>query len=275
MVFCLTACNQQKSSHANDNKMAHANKNEMPQAAHKHIIRKFLPLISDFSSITNMGSIDIEFTPGPCQLVAEGDSDLINLIQYDIDGGILTVNMPTERYNNVSQFAGKTDVTLHISCPELYMVTTVSSGSFRSSCPIRTINLHMGTLGSGTIIADSIICQTFKFENRGNQSSRFKYIDCDEATLFHYGSNKVEANIQARTHVSIDQSNNGELIANVTAPEIETIITDAASTTYNLHTEHLRLSAFTNGTITLTGHAKMQEIKRGNNVQLTNQLTKD
>ena len=68
----------------------------------QNIIQRNLPVHNDFFGITNIGSINIEFTEGPCSATVEGDSLLVSSLRYDVDGGLLTLSIPSEENSDKS-----------------------------------------------------------------------------------------------------------------------------------------------------------------------------
>ncbi|MBQ2586231.1 MAG: hypothetical protein II570_04830, partial [Bacteroidaceae bacterium] len=68
----------------------------------QNIIQRNLPVHNDFFGITNIGSINIEFTEGPCSATVEGDSLLVSSLRYDVDGGLLTLSIPSEENSDIN-----------------------------------------------------------------------------------------------------------------------------------------------------------------------------
>ncbi len=56
-----------------------------------------LPVYESFAQITNLGSCDIDITPGPCKVTATGDSVAISRLIYDVSSNALTISMPQTR----------------------------------------------------------------------------------------------------------------------------------------------------------------------------------
>lgn len=233
---------------------------------------KHLPLINEFHSVTNIGSMNIELSEGPCALQATGDAALISHIQYDVDGGILTVSLPMERMTSTNQFATTADITLHISCPEFHMLANIGTGNVRSIGTLRTTDLHMGGMGSGTLAFDSIVCQTFRYEGQANSTAQFAHVACDEATVIQNSDSKVEADVAAAVHATLDLTANAQCTAQLTTARADVILTESAVLNLHADIDDLMLEAYNSSNATLTGNTRRSHIQQKQQAVVQNRL---
>lgn len=177
-----------------------------PKEEKVEIVRQAIPFSGDFSQITNMGSINIVYTPGPCKIEVEGSKHLVGMTNVTVDSGVLMLSMSNERNQDVQVYQGKRNITAYISCPELRIIAVCGSGDFRAEGKIHTDDMHIGSLSSGTITIDSIECSNLKFEVNATGESTVSYLNVEnEFTLISSGHGKfVSDNVNVGGELIMD-----------------------------------------------------------------------
>lgn len=175
-----------------------------PKVEKVETVRRAIPFSGEFSQITNMGSISIVFTPGPCWIEVEGPKHLVEMTNVSVDSGVLMLSMSNERNQDIQVYQGKRDIVAYISCPELRTIAVCGSGDFRAEGKIHTDDMHIGSLSSGTISIDSIECSSLKFEVNSTGESTVGNLKVENGfTLISSGRGKFSSD---------DVSVGGELI---------------------------------------------------------------
>lgn len=234
-------------------------------------IQRILPIHNDFFGITNIGSINIEFTEGPCSVMVEGDSALISTLRYEVDGGLLTLSIPSEENLDINQYETTPRINAKISCPELRIFSNIGAGNIKLPV-LHSSKIDMGGMGGGSITADSIFCPDFKYQSNSNTKASFKYIEGETAKLLCYGIAPVEANVVMSELTVIDASNQNDLNFKVKSGSIDLIATGSGTTTVDLEANELTASAQGNGKVILNGHANKKVLKNGKNAILEDNL---
>lgn len=181
------------------------------------IIRKHIPYSGEFDQITNMGSINIVFTIGPCNLEVEGTEQLLSLVQADVDCGILMLSLDAERNQDIHKYqTSRTDLTAYISAPSLRMLAIAGSGSFECHQNIVTDFIHIGSMRNGAIHIDSLECRELKYEVNGTAHDSIAHLNCRENTLLLSSGNGYltapDANIGGE--LTLDDNTSSTILVN-------------------------------------------------------------
>ena len=236
-----------------------------------NIIQRNLPVHNDFFGITNIGSINIEFTEGPCSATVEGDSLLVSSLRYDVDGGLLTLSIPSEENSDINHYETNPRITAKISCPELRILSNIGGGNI--TLPVlHSTKIDMGGMGGGSITADSIFCPDFKYQSNSNTKASFKYIEGETATILCYGMAPTDANVVSSKKTVIDASNKNDLTLKVKSANVDLISTGSGTATIDLDVDEITASVQGNGKVILNGRAGKKELKNGKNAVLEDNL---
>jgi hypothetical protein len=231
-----------------------------------------IPVTAEFFSITNLGSINIDFKEGPYSIVAEGDSMLIRQIETEFDSGVLTVNMPSERNDGVNRFNSQATTTLHIQCPELRIMAICGSGNFTSNSKINSSNLEIGGMGLGEIHFDSISCEEFKYQSNVETIAEFKSVNCKNASVFVYGTSNSTFDIKASGISLIDVGGNAVLNATVASKVIEMATSGLANATVDVDCEAVKLTSQNQSVVNISGKAKENYLRNFHTSTINNHL---
>jgi len=191
-AIMLASCGTNSTNKSQDSD----NKTEVKQ----NIIQKSIPVITEFTHLTNIGGIDIDFEEGDYKIVAEGDSALVSIVRTEFDSNLLTVTMPYDSNVDINVYEGKTRVKLYISAPNLQCVSLCGNGSFIQHGLWKQENISLGHLSSSTLSIDSIECSVFRVENSSTGTLNFNNINGRNLTFFTRGAKgSVSANVDADT----------------------------------------------------------------------------
>lgn len=175
---------------------------------------RHLPFSGDFSQITNMGSINIEYTTGPCDIVIKGPKNLTQLVSAEIDCGILLLSLSSERNQDIHQYqTSRTDLTAYISSPSLSMLAICGSGGFTSHNLISTDDMHIGALSNGPIIIDSLMCKSLRYEINGTSRDSIGHLRCDEAIIVSSASGRITLpDVNVSGELALDDNSGSQIV---------------------------------------------------------------
>ncbi len=233
--------------------------------------KRTIAVLDSFFQITNISSAVIEFSSGPMQITAEGDSSSLSHISYDFDGGILTLSTPLDANNDFKTYPSQNDVVVHVSCPVLKAVAICSGGGFRSKGLLKSEDFQLGGMVGGSIDIDSLECKSFRYESNGSTSTHLGNVVCDELVLISTGEGTITTKVDARTSAYLDIKGTSTISADITSPKIENFIDTQGAVSYSVSTDDLSIYAL-NGSISLKGHANKQDIQCNPSVVLSNEL---
>lgn len=257
-VAVITGCTDSKTSQGDidkTEKKAVEQESKTPQR-----IKKSITVTGEFFQITNISSAVIDFTTGPFNIVAEGDSISLSHISYDIDGGILTISTPMDISNDIHNYPVRSDVVVHVSCPDLRTIANCSGGGFTCHETLRSEKIELGGLVGGSIDIDSVECHSFRYQSNGSTSLNIGNINCEECVIISTGTGCISLNATATTNTYIDAKGSTTMRAEITSPLTEGIIETEGSVSYTLQSDELKL-VILRGTVDLSGTAKVQDIK--------------
>lgn len=265
-LLLASACNNKKQKPTLDKQNTSPEQIEIRKSTLK------IPVTAEFFSITNLGSINIDFKEGPYSIVAEGDSMLIRQIETEFDSGVLTVNLPSERNDGVNRFNSQATTTLHIQCPELRIMANCGSGSFTSTSKINSSNLEIGGMGLGEIHIDSISCEDFKYQSNVETIAEFKSVICNNASVFVYGTSNSTFGINASNVSLIDVGGNAVLNASVKSKIIEMATSGQANATIDIDCEAVKVTSQNQSVATISGTAKQNYLRNFHTSSINNNL---
>lgn len=234
-------------------------------AEEKTLATKNIPISGEFYQITNIGSSDIVYTDGPCSITAEGPADLLDMVKATVDSGTLTVNLGDDENIDIHQFTGRnSNVTLHISCPELKILALCGSGNFLAEEDIHTSDIHIGTLSTGSIVIHNLFCSgSFKYESSNKGTATFEHIQAgDESKFLLGGEGATVADIDITAPLYVDLDNQAPLELSGNASEMEIMGFGHSLGNFSINADKLTVSALGHTQINLTGNYKSKEITK-------------
>lgn len=156
-----------------------------------------IPVMSDFYSITSIGSIDVVYTQGEkASIDVEGDSSLLALVNANIDSGVLTISLESQANPNLSHYEGKYGVTAYVSSPELHIVALCRTGNFRSLGKwVTEHDVDFAAYDTGTFDVEDLKCKNFRMESHGKDNSNFGMITSDLVYFFFRGPSKYHVGV--------------------------------------------------------------------------------
>lgn len=257
-ITVIIGCNNNKTPQGDNIKTENKSLNQKLKTSPR--IKKEITVTGEFFQITNISSAVIDFTTGPFSIIAEGDSISLSHISYDIDGGILTISTPMDISNDIHNFPVRSNVVIHVSCPELRTVANCSGGGFTCHETLQSEKIELGGLVGGSIDIDSVECTSFRYQSNGSTSLNIGNINCEECVIISTGTGIISLNATAKTNTYIDAKGSTTMRADITSPLTEGIIETEGSVSYAVQSDELKL-VILRGTVDLNGTAKAQDIK--------------
>lgn len=175
---------------------------------------RHIPFSGEFTQITNMGSVNIVYTTGPCDIRVEGPKALVQMVSAEIDCGILLLTVASERNQDIQQYQTiRSDLTAYISSPSLSMLAVCGSGSFISHDLITTEDIHIGTLRNGSILINSLICRNLRYEINGTSRDSIGHLTCDDALVVSSASGRLTMpDVNASGSLTLDDNVSSEIL---------------------------------------------------------------
>lgn len=197
LVTLLASCNGGKADQQN-NFVSDAKETTKP-ANERKTIRKQIPIISNFTNIINIGSIDIIYTVGENSLEAEGDSALLNHVQADFDSNLLTVGIAGDDYAEINRFGKTNNVKLYVSCPSLQCISVCGNGGFTQKGQWTSAEeIQVGVLGTGSIVLDKVESPSFRLEATAQGPVSIAQLKTDKAIINSRVATSITANLDTK-----------------------------------------------------------------------------
>ena len=173
--------------------------------ATRNVVRKRLNIPSDFSYITNIGSVDIIYTQGNFSLEAEGDSATLSYLKTDIESGLLTVNVLSDNNSFLNQYGNQSNIKLYVSSPQLNCISICSNGSFESQATLRSEHLQIGCMGKGNLKLGQVKCTTFELQSSETNHIAIEDLQADDATFYSRSAANIEAHVNVKNLVVLNE----------------------------------------------------------------------
>lgn len=204
-LFAFTACNNKTDNHGSSDsgKTAEVIKTQTKKPS-ANIIRRHVNIPSGFNYITNIGSVDIEFSFGDYSIDIEGDSTTLEYVNTDFDSNLLTVNLLSDENQDINRFGNGTKVTMYITAPDLQCVSICGTGGFKTQGIWKGNNLQLGLLGKGKMQFDDIECTSLTLQTTDVGTVDFSSIKADNITLYTRSQATVNANIDTKNLMVIN-----------------------------------------------------------------------
>lgn len=171
----------------------------------KNIIKKRINILSDFNYLTNLGCIDIIYTPGNYSIEVEGDSTTLTYLSTVFDSNLLTVSLKGDANTGLNVYGNTSNVKMYISCPSLECVSVCSNGGFESQATWRGDNLQVGVLGTGAVNLATVECTTFSLQSSNTGPFKIANLKADDAVFMSTSSSTIEANVDVKNLTIINE----------------------------------------------------------------------
>lgn len=242
------------------------------EAGNAVTVTRALPVYQDFQQITNLGSMDIVFTPGDYSITVCGDSSIIDHVKAKFDSGTLSISMQTEANPDIKLASRNSGVKAYISCPELRIASVCNSGSFIVKGTLKGDEIFLGILGTGGIEIDSLVCRRVQYDCTGTGSANFDNILCDEAQITVLQDGCFRANVEASKAVYIMASSKSSSEIKAKTREIEIATDDSARGIFDVEADELRMQVRGNSEVSIRGTVSQKDIMCAGSAKLDNRL---
>lgn len=220
------------------------------------IVRRRQNCEAPFFQITHIGTFDVFFTEGDYSLEYEGDSTLFPSMVAEFDSGTLTLSRRGENNTDVHAFSSRSNLKVYVSCPELRLLATCNSGSFRGFGAIHTTDVQVGVMGSGSVTLDSLECQSLLLQN--NDAGNISITNCRTCSLnvMAKGSGGIQGayDVEGKANLTFSGSGSNDLFCK--AEEVDFLSTGSGTTGLNVDCGKLSIQTVGSGTINLEGKAR-------------------
>ena len=273
-VFCalvcvaLMACQQNAGKNETTVENQNDSTNEQVDAKSSKIVRKKLPFHGSFYQITNVGSTNIYFTQGDYAIEAEGPEYMIDYVKAVVDSGTLTIGIKDEEDIGINQFDHeKGTVNVYISCPELRILAMCSTGSFFCDGTITTSEMAMGTLSSGNIHIDKLVCNgSFRYDGSNIGKCRINNLMVDENAQIYLSE---EASLIVKgdfdDDLFCDLAGNASLRLFGNGDDVNVAAFNKSKVFVNMNIDDFTASVVDNSYLRLGGNVDEKKVQKGRN----------
>lgn len=204
-TLLLCGCGQtaQKNQAKNENKKT-ANKTESARPA--NIVKKHINVPSNFSYITNLGSVDIYYRQGEYNIEVEGDSLTLTHLVADFDSGVLTVSTRLDNYSDINRYGNTSNIKMYVSTPELKCVSICANGGFEALSPIQTNDLQLGVIGTGHLKFDKVRCTTISLQSNNSGPIVIKQLYAEDVTLLSRSNATISLGLDVNNLVVMNEA---------------------------------------------------------------------
>lgn len=181
-----------------------------PTATHNlqkgRIVTLEMPINGDFSQLTVISDMDVEMRLGPCKIEATGDSATLARLRYDIDSGGLIISNPADENADMNPYTNQSGISLVVWSPQWRIVANCSRGKLICHEPLRTSYFQLGGIHDGSILLDSVECDTFRYEGSRNSTCEIGFLRSELAHIVLMGHSTIKANIDIDTLLAFSQA---------------------------------------------------------------------
>lgn len=211
-IALLSSC-QSNSNASKDEASVSATQEEAANKTQRKIVRKPVNIPSEFSYITNIGSVDIIFSHGDYNMEVEGDSALIEYIKTNFDSNLLTISLKSDANTDYNMYGNANNTKLYITAPQLQCVSICNTGNFECTDTWQCDDIQIGILGTGGVKLNNVECKTFLIDATGKGNVSIDHLKADVATLNSRSSGTFNIDCDVNDFTII---NDGEQTINLT-----------------------------------------------------------
>ncbi|MBR3455814.1 MAG: DUF2807 domain-containing protein [Bacteroidaceae bacterium] len=250
LVLLTTACTGEKKQ--NNNNPDNIGKTEVDSTK---IVRRHQICEQGFYQITHIGTFDVIYREGDYSLEYEGDSTLFPSMVAEFDSGTLTLSRRGENNTDVHAFSSRSNLKVYVSCPELRLLAVCNSGSFRGLGTIHTTDMQIGVMGSGSVVLDSVQCNTLMVQNNDAGGVTITSCRSQSIDLLGKGSGNVSGGYEVEGEANLTFSGSATNDLSCKAKDVTLLSTGDGTTNLNVDCDKLNIQAVGNGTLNLDGQA--------------------
>lgn len=173
--------------------------------AKRNIIKKHISIPSDFSYITNLGSVDIVYTQGNYSVDVEGDSVMLEYLETNFDCNLLTVSIKSDSNTDINFYGNVSHVKMYVSCPDLKCVSICGNGSFESEATWSTDDLQLGVMGSGFMKIGKVECTTFSLQSTNVGNTSISELHAEDATIYANSSASIDVDMDVKNLTLVNE----------------------------------------------------------------------
>lgn len=161
------------------------------------IIDQDFHVLTPFTYITNLSSVNVSLRQGDYSISARGDSATLSLLKLHFDSNLLTINIASDNNSDYNYFGTTTNVWLTISAPKIECFSSCANGCFSTAGKIVAENLEVGVLGTGKVLLDTLECNELKIHSSEMGPIRFDCVRANTMTIL----SKADADIRGDVEV--------------------------------------------------------------------------
>lgn len=239
--------NVQKDNVSSDNNITKEN-SENTFSTKEKTIRKKVQFSGSFYSITNIGTPNIVFTPGPYNIEVEAPEKKIENAKISIDSGVLLIG-ETGGNKQGAQLFCTDSITYYISCPKLNILAVCGKGNFYAQ-NVEADDMQVGVMGEGSINIDTIHCNSLRYEiNKPIETKLGKVFVAENCSILTNADGIFKADVDVKGILLVDDMYNSDI--EITGK-----------------TNKLEASLFGKGTFKYNGTFKTKDIGQGKNAKV-------
>ena len=262
MVLCIVGCTQNNTgkTEVKDEGV------DSVQVPAPKVVRQSIPFSGLFSQVNNMGSIDVEYSVGHHSIVAEGPEELVKLVKATVDSGTLALSFSYDNNPDINVFKRKgISVKVYVTAPSLRIVSTCGTGSFHASGKFETDEFMAGTLASGDILIDTLVCHgPFRYESKNDGEGKFRCLVTEQQTDFvNEGTGNITVDsLCAKYSVLVNHNGKSVTTLHGSVPTLEVWGFEQGKINIDMDVDNLTLKAFDQSTIEYMGTYKTKTLKQ-------------
>ncbi len=151
--------------------------------------------LKNFDKIALAGSYDVVYTQGNgYSIQVVGPEKNVGQVAFEVNRGTLTIR-PKRNLSSSFRFGfskSTDDVVIKVTSPDLIAVTVTGSGSFKAPWLVDTDNLVLALTGSGDILFNNVVCDSYSAKLSGSGDMDIKKIVAQTANLTLMGSGDLD-----------------------------------------------------------------------------------
>lgn len=237
------------------------------------VVRQSIPFSGTFTQINNMGSIDVEYSVGEYCIEAEGPAELVKLVKVTVDSGTLTVTYNYDNNPDINVFKRSgASVKVYAKAPFLRIVSTCGTGSFHSKGKMEAEEFMAGTLATGNIQFDTLVCHgPFRYESKNVGQGSFKCLVTEQkADFINEGTGSIEvASLMAKGDVLVNHNGQSTTKIHGTAPSVEVWSFEQGNVSLDMDVDDLTIKAFDQSDVQFKGTYKSKTLKQDESARIT------
>lgn len=237
---------------------AYAKKPNVVTASQNYIEKEF-PNIGKFDAISNIGSVDVDFTQSAgdeTSVKVWGSDNLIEFVELKNINGTLTISL---KYPRNTAVHGERRLKVIATSPKLKKVDITGSGDIRLRHGIITENFTISVTGSGDVEIDDLKCKNATFSVNGSGDIEIRSLDAGNVNFSIKGSGDVECGqVRCKNILTASVVGSGDIeINNIEAATVKATTTGSGDIELRGKTQNAEYTA--NGSGKISAHSLQSE----------------